>query len=54
MPEVAVVTVTSRMSPYTFPNGVKHENEHHIRTFVVVKRSSRWLIMHDQNTTIAG
>ena len=51
-PNVAVVTVTSRMSTFTTPDGVKHENERHIRTFVVVKRNGRWLIMEDQNTII--
>ncbi len=51
-PNVAVVTVTSRMSTFTTPDGAKHENERHIRTFLVVKRSGRWLIMQDQNTTI--
>jgi len=52
-PDVAVVTVTSRMSTFTTPDGVRRENELHIRTFVVVKRSGRWLIMQDQNTLIA-
>lgn len=52
--DVAVVTVVSRMSTFTTPDGVRHENERHIRTFVVVKRNSRWLIMQDQNTTIRG
>ena len=51
--EVAVVTVISLMSPFVMPDGVKHESERHIRTFVVVKRSDQWLIMQDQNTTIA-
>jgi uncharacterized protein (TIGR02246 family) len=51
-PDVAVVTVTSRMSTFTTPDGVKRENERPIRTFVVVKRSGRWLIMQDQNTLI--
>ncbi len=41
------------MSTYTMPDGVKHENEAYIRTFVVTKRSNRWLIVQDQNTTIA-
>jgi uncharacterized protein (TIGR02246 family) len=49
-PDVAVVTVTSRMSTFTAPDGVRHENERHIRTFIVVKRSVSWLIMQDQNT----
>jgi uncharacterized protein (TIGR02246 family) len=52
-PDVAVVTVTSRMSTFTTPDGVKREDERPIRTFVVVKRSGRWLIMQDQNTLIA-
>jgi uncharacterized protein (TIGR02246 family) len=51
-PDVAVVTVTSRMSTFTTPDGVRHENEQHIRTFVVVKRAGRWLIMQDQNTAV--
>ena len=49
---VAVVTVTSMMSTFVMPDGSKHENERHIRTFVVVKRGNRWLVMQDQNTTI--
>ena len=54
VPSVAVVTVKSRMSTFTMPDGVQHVNERHIRTFVVVKRGDRWLIMQDQNTAIAG
>jgi uncharacterized protein (TIGR02246 family) len=51
-PNVAVVTVTSRINTYTTPDGIKHENDRHIRTFVVVRRNGRWLIMQDQNTII--
>ena len=50
--DVAVGTVTSTMSPFTSPDGVKHGVERHIRTFVVVKRGGRWLIMQDHNTTV--
>jgi len=49
-PDVAVVTVPSMMSSFTTPDGVTHEDEKQIRTFVLVKRSGRWLIMQDQNT----
>ena len=49
-PDVAVVTVPSRVSTYTTPDGIKHENERQIRTFVVVKRNGRWLIIQDHNT----
>jgi uncharacterized protein (TIGR02246 family) len=50
--DVAVGTVTSVTSPFTSPDGVKHGLERHIRTFVVVKRGGRWLIMQDHNTTV--
>ena len=50
--DVAAVTVTSQMSTYTTPDGIRHDNERHIRTFVVVKRGRRWLIKQDQNTII--
>jgi uncharacterized protein (TIGR02246 family) len=52
-PDVAVVTVISRASPFTTPDGVRHENERSIKTFVVVKRNAQWLIMQDQNTIIS-
>jgi uncharacterized protein (TIGR02246 family) len=53
-PDVAIVTVTSQMSTFTTPDGVKHDNERHIRTFIVVKRNIRWLIMQDQNTAVGS
>jgi uncharacterized protein (TIGR02246 family) len=49
---VAVGTVTSIGSPFTSPDGVKHGAERHIRTFVVVNRGGRWLIMQDHNTMV--
>ena len=51
-PDVAVATVTSRVGTFTTPDGAKHENEHQIRTFVVVKRGARWLILQDHNTIV--
>lgn len=50
--DVAVATVVSRISTFQTPDGVTHENERHIRTFVVVKRKGQWQIMQDQNTII--
>jgi uncharacterized protein (TIGR02246 family) len=52
--DVAVATVISTMSPYKRPDGVMQGPQKHVRTFVVVKRGERWLIMQDQNTTIAS
>jgi len=48
--DVAIVTVPSKTSPYTSPDGVRREKQRQIRTFVLVKRQGRWLIMQDQNT----
>lgn len=50
--DTAVATVTSRMSTFTSPDGIRHLNERHIRTFVLAKRGARWLIMQDQNTVM--
>ena len=50
--DVAIATVTSRMSTFTSPDGIKHLNEQHRRTFVLAKRGTRWLIMQDQNTVV--
>ena len=47
---VAIVTVPSKTSPYTSPDGVRRENQRQIRTFVLVERHGRCLIMQDQNT----
>lgn len=51
--DAAVATVTSRMSTFMSPDGIRHVNEQHIRTFVLAKRGARWLIMQDQNTVVA-
>ena len=51
-PDVAVVTVTSTMSPYRTPDQVEHPHDRCIRTFVVAKRHARWLIVQDHNTYI--
>jgi uncharacterized protein (TIGR02246 family) len=39
---------------FTTPDGKKHENDRNIRTFVVVRRDGKWLIMQDQNTIRGG
>lgn len=51
-PDVAVGTVVSLGSAVTTPDGVKHGPGRAIRTFVVVRRDGRWLIMQDHNTFI--
>ena len=51
--DVAVATVTSTMSPYTGPDGVKQGPQKQVRTFIAVKRGERWLIMQDHTTVAA-
>ena len=50
--DVAVGTVISVSTPFVAPDGKKHDLQRGIRTFVIVKRGGRWLIMQDHNTTI--
>lgn len=50
--DVAVGTVISTSTPFVSPDGTKHDAQRGIRTFVIVKRGERWLIMQDHNTTI--
>jgi uncharacterized protein (TIGR02246 family) len=51
-PDVAVVDALHTITNYTTPDGVKHEGERHIKTYVVVKKNEKWLLAHDHNTII--
>jgi uncharacterized protein (TIGR02246 family) len=53
-PDVAIADVFHTISNYEFPHGVKHENEREIKTYVIVRQRGKWLLTHDQNTTIGG
>lgn len=52
--DVAVITVVNKMGIYTTPDNIKHENERHITTFIVVKRDKKWFIMQDQSNIIGN
>lgn len=49
---VAVVTVLSRTSAFAMPNEATASIHGQIRTFVVVWRGGRWLVMQDHNTNV--
>lgn len=51
-PDAAVATVISTATPFTTPDGVKHDHERGIETFVVARRAGRWLVIQDQSTRI--
>ena len=53
-PDVAIADVIHKVDNYTTPKGVKHENERHIKTYVVVKKKGKWLLAQDHNTVIQG
>ena len=54
-PDVALVDAVHKSNSYVTPeDGVKHENERQIKTYVIVKRNGKWLLALDQNTIISN
>ena len=53
-PTVAIADVIHKSSEYELPQGVKHQNERQMKTYIIVKRKNKWLLTLDQNTVIAG
>jgi uncharacterized protein (TIGR02246 family) len=53
-PDVAIADVVHKLGNFTTPDGIKHENERQIKTYVVVNRKGKWLLAHDHNTVIEG
>lgn len=53
-PTVAVANVVEKCSDYEFPAGVKHINERHMKTYVIVKKDNGWRLTLDQNTVIVA
>ena len=53
-PNVAIADVIHKITNYTTPDGVKHENERQIKTYVIVKQKGKWLLTHDHNTIVQG
>ena len=53
--DVALVNAVHTSDSYVTPeDGVKHENERQMKTYVVVKRNGKWLLALDQNTIISN
>lgn len=51
-PDVALVTAFHTIDNYITPDSVKHFNERHIKTYVIVKKQGSWLMTLDHNTII--
>jgi len=53
--DVALVNVIHKSDSYITPeDGMKHENEKQMKTYVVVKHNGKWLLALDQNTIISN
>jgi len=51
--DVALVNAIHKSDSYVTPeDGMKHENERQMKTYVVVKHNEKWLLTLDQNTII--
>ena len=50
--DAVIADVVHNVSTYTTPDGTKHENERHVKTYVVVKKKGKWLLTHDHNTIV--
>jgi len=53
-PDVAIADVVHQISSYKTPDGVTHENERLIKTYVIVKQKGKWLLAQDHATVIQG
>ena len=53
-PTVAIADVIHKSSEYELPQGVKHQNERQMKTYIIVRRKNKWLLTLDQNTVIKG
>jgi len=51
-PDVAVADVIHKIDNYTTPDGIQHNNERHIKTYIIVKEKGKWLLTQDNNTII--
>ena len=51
-PDVAIAYATHKVSTFTTPDGVKHENLRQMKSYVVVKQKGKWLLSLDHNTNI--
>jgi uncharacterized protein (TIGR02246 family) len=48
----AIADVIHQVDRYTTPDGVTHENERQIKTYVIIKKKRKWLLTQDHNTVI--
>lgn len=53
--DVAILNAVHTSDTYITPeDGIKHENEKQMKTYIVVRQKGKWLLMLDQNTIITN
>jgi len=54
-PDVAIINAVHTSDTYISPeDGIKHENEKQMKTYIVVRQKGKWLLTLDQNTIISN
>lgn|GEM_PF-644826 len=52
VPTVAIADVIHEIDAYITPDGVHHNSERQIKTYVLVNQNQTWFLTHDHNTII--
>jgi uncharacterized protein (TIGR02246 family) len=53
--DVAIINAVHTSGTYTTPeDGIKHEHEKQMKTYIVVRQKGKWLLTLDQNTIISN
>jgi uncharacterized protein (TIGR02246 family) len=53
--DVAIINAVHTSGTYTTPeDGIKHENEKQMKSYIVVRQKGKWLLTLDQNTIISN
>jgi ketosteroid isomerase-like protein len=50
--DVAIANVIHKGSAFETPDGVKHENPRSFKTYTIIRQKGKWLLTHDQATSI--
>jgi ketosteroid isomerase-like protein len=52
--DVVIVTSTHSNSPFTAPDGIRHEHQRMQSTSIIARRDERWQLLHTHFTRVAG
>lgn len=49
-PNLAIAIVVHKVDNFTTPDGVQHNGEKHMKSYVIIKQKGKWLLTLDHNT----